>query len=216
MTDEERVSYVQKQLGTIDEELDVNGRVDPESAAAIARYQSANGLLANGRIDFEIYYHLVTQKNPESLQSEILRKPPNKDVQPVEIFPVSGTAESYRENEIVRLKFRSRASRYVYCYFEQAGGQLFQLFPNTNQPSALVKANRNYWLTSDTVNIVSDAADSIEKVFCYAHDVKVAQSGNYSSLSYSSLKATAEELNDWHYSSVHSRPFYQEYKILIR
>jgi len=216
MTDVELVSYVQKQLSTIDRELEVTGRINPESAAAIARYQSTNGLLANGRIDFETYYHLVTQNNPESLQSEILRKPSEKGVKPLEIFAVNGKSKSYRENEIVKLSFRSRASRYVYCYFEQAGGQLFQLFPNTAHPAALANVDQIYSLTSDTVKIVSDANDATEKVFCYAHAFKMKQLDNYTSLSYLPLKATTEELHTWHKKVVHSLPFYQEYEILVR
>ncbi len=216
MTDSERISFVQKYLETIDGEIEVTGKINPESTAAIARYQSKYGLIANGRIDFEIYYYLVTQKKSESLSSENLRKPPPEDQKPIEILPVSGTSGPYLANALVKLDFRSRASRFVYCYFEQAGGQLFQLYPNSAQPSALVNADQRYSLTSDTVKIVSDAGEVTETVFCYAHDSKMKPLRKYSSLSYSPLSATAEELRDWHSNANHLLPYFQEYNIRVK
>ena len=62
MSAREQVVFVQRALasqGLYD--APVTGELDPATKGAIARYQADNGLLADGRINFDLYASLIHQ-----------------------------------------------------------------------------------------------------------------------------------------------------------
>jgi hypothetical protein len=132
---------------------------------AMARYQAENDLVANGRLDFDLYYRLLASdsRRPGSARAPVttatappMAAPPPAAVPavasapaPVEKAPprltlanARGANPSYRVGETITLSLQPTQDAYTYCYYQDGAGSVSRIFPNRFQPDPLIPARR--------------------------------------------------------------------------
>jgi hypothetical protein len=118
---------------------------------AIARYQAENDLVANGRIDFELYYRLLATASrkgdptatPAATDAAAVPAPAAPALPPRTILGTSrGPRPTYRLGETMTVQLQPTADAFVYCYYQDAGGGLARIFPNRFQPDAFVQGQK--------------------------------------------------------------------------
>jgi hypothetical protein len=137
--------------------------LDPPLRDAIARYQSEHDLIANGRVDFDLYYRLMAEAGREKeLASAMPSAPPTAQPaasasapQPPAAPPAvaalkplpapslrvstsRGERPAYRVNETLAVEAVTAQDAFLYCYYQDAEGAVARIFPNRFQPNALV------------------------------------------------------------------------------
>lgn len=211
------VSYIQGKLRPANTDIKITGSLDQPTTAAIARYQTGNGLIASGRPTYELYHKLMTAYNSNKLNIDGIRKSFTEEELPLEIYPLHGNNELYELGDNVRVNFRVRKPGQVYCYYEQHDGSVFQLFPNKTHKSPVAQPGKQYSLTTTEVSIVADSPETPESIFCYARESTLPD--KYSALTnYSYLPIdvqSVEQIHQWHTQPKDSLPFYREYQIRI-
>ena len=156
-----------------------DGASAPGFTDAIARYQSDNDLVPNGRVDFDLYYRMLANE---------ARKPGNK---PVPATPVAaavapalpppspprlvmstprGPKPSYRVGETMELSVQPTQDAYVYCYYQDGAGTVARIFPNRFQPDPFMHAGAQIDRARLSRDILCDAlAATGQVVFARPH-----------------------------------------------
>jgi peptidoglycan hydrolase-like protein with peptidoglycan-binding domain/curli biogenesis system outer membrane secretion channel CsgG len=151
MSAREQVVFVQRALASRElYDAPISGELDPATKGAIARYQADNGLLADGRINFDLYASLINQdlalgRQPdplfgESPQQAAARVRPNPLT--LTLATPNGSKPLYQINQSLDLTAIASQDSYLYCYYQDAGGTVTRIFPNQFQPDAHVIAGR--------------------------------------------------------------------------
>ena len=144
--------------------------------AAIARYQAENDLVANGRLDFELYYRLLAtasrRSGPAPAAADVATAdapaPVGTAAAPRAILGTSrGPRPTYRLGETMTVQVQPTADAFVYCYYQDATGQVARIFPNRFQPDAFVRGQR-------LVEVPPPASQSFRIQFEQAGDEAVA------------------------------------------
>lgn len=134
--------------------------VDSVLQDAIARYQSEHDLVANGRIDFDLYYRLMAEAGsakPVTPAQSAGATPVVKETAPAAIQAAPavvaavpriapnlrlstnrGVHPSYHVNETLAVEAVTTQDAFLYCYYQDAEGSVARIFPNRFQPNALV------------------------------------------------------------------------------
>lgn len=184
MSEEERVKFVQRALaGAGYYSGPIDGRMNAELRDAIGAYQDANGLQANGRIDFDLYASLISgdlalARKPDTEKGANRFTPAAAPVaRPVELLVSTerGTQPRYRVGEALRFSLRSSRDAFAYCYYRDGAGTIARIFPNRFQPNALVAANATIEVPGPGAGfeIVFDRPMAQEEVLCVASDVEL-------------------------------------------
>ena len=145
---------------------DVGGdTVDTALQNAIARYQSEHDLVANGRVDFDLYYRLLAEAGgvpgtkstqsgvggaaPAVVNATIAKTIPAPSA-PAMTTPAPivapdlrlstdrGEHPLYHVNETLAVEAITTRDAFLYCYYQDADGTVARIFPNRFQPNALV------------------------------------------------------------------------------
>jgi peptidoglycan hydrolase-like protein with peptidoglycan-binding domain/curli biogenesis system outer membrane secretion channel CsgG len=178
MSAREQVVFVQRALasqGLYD--APITGELDPATKGAVARYQADNGLLADGRIDFDVYASLIHQdlalgRQPdplfgESAQAAAAQLRPNPLT--LTLATPNGAHPVYQVNQSLDLTAIVSQDSYVYCYYQDGGGAVTRIFPNQFQPDAHVIAGRPLKVPGEArFDIVFDRPHAHEAVACLA------------------------------------------------
>jgi curli biogenesis system outer membrane secretion channel CsgG len=148
MSPPDRIEYAKtglERVGYYRGPIDANS--DAALSEAIAKYQSENGLVPNGRVDFDLYYRLLAAKGA----AEVARAEPPA--------PASGQAPAalqtaavpkvqlqankprFEINDSLIVGARTSQDGFLYCYYQDAEGTVARIFPNRFQPDAFVKAD---------------------------------------------------------------------------
>lgn len=119
-------------------------------SAAIARYQADHDLVPSGRVDFELYYRLLASDPargrgappPAAAATPVaMPAPPPAAEAPRAILATSrGGRPVYRVGESMVLRVQPTQDAYIYCYYQDASGEISRIFPNRFQPDAFVRA----------------------------------------------------------------------------
>jgi hypothetical protein len=138
--------------------------VDPALHDSIARYQAEHDLVANGRIDFDLYYRLMAEggqgkgvasvapsssSSPAAAAPSIAAPSPpapaaiaaRQPVAPAPSLRLStnrGEKPTYRVDETLAVEAVTAQDAFLYCYYQDADGAIARIFPNRFQPNALV------------------------------------------------------------------------------
>ena len=137
--------------------------LDPTLRDAIARYQSEHDLVANGRIDFDLYYRLSAASSsaarpvaqeaapppappaPASMTAQAApvtaaaAHPPSAGPSPsLQLSTSHGAHPTFRVNDTLVLQAQTGGDGFLYCYYQDAEGAVARIFPNRFQPNALV------------------------------------------------------------------------------
>jgi curli biogenesis system outer membrane secretion channel CsgG len=186
MDEDERIEFVQTTLASKGAYGgQASGVMDKDTQNAIARYQAQNDLIADGRINFDLYARLLNDKSAPGVQpaaqpvavrsltiDRIVADVEEEPALPLDLELVSnespdGTFEVNRE-----LHFSASASRsaHVYCYYADAAGNVARVFPNQFQPDSFVPAGQAAKVPGDHAgfDIVLDQAGADEEVACIA------------------------------------------------
>jgi hypothetical protein len=132
----------------------------PELSAAIARYQADNDLVPNGRVDFDLYYRMMSNegRHPKTAKvavaspvAAVAATPPVAAIaaatapatpEPPQLVMSTprGPQAKYRVGETLVVSVQPTRDAYVYCYYQDSAGTVARIFPNRFQPDPLLHA----------------------------------------------------------------------------
>lgn len=175
MSEKERVTFIQRGLTQRGQFAGkVNGVYDSATKGAISRYQAENGLIANGRIDFQLYQSLISQDLALGLPPADSDAIPVSDSAPaplsVSLNTPKGRAPVYKINDVFKMTVKTSQDSYVYCYYRDDKGQVARIFPNRFAPDPYAIAGRPISIPSEKsrFDIVFEVPRSEEEVLCLA------------------------------------------------
>jgi hypothetical protein len=162
----------------------------PGFSDAIARYQSDNDLVPNGRVDFDLYYRMLANEARHPGSKTAAAAAPTTGAATAAVTPATPPAEpprlvmstprgpkpDYRVGETMVLAVQSTQDAYVYCYYQDASGTVARIFPNRFQPDALMRAGVLTEIPptgSKSFALRFDKAGSTEAVACLGADREV-------------------------------------------
>lgn len=183
---EERVNSVQKGLihsGYLDQKVP-SGVFDIATKEAISRYQAENGLLADARINFDLYYGMLAdglvlgRGKSDSVDKEVQEGDLNISsltLSPVKFIATTSRGDSpiFKANEKLNIRIEmGDEGAYVYCYYQDGHGSVARIFPNRFSPNAYIFANKIVNIPDNkngrTFEIRLDKNNSQEKLLCLA------------------------------------------------
>ena len=178
----ERITFVQRALkgggyyaGPID------GVLNAATSDAIAIYQTEHNLIANGRVDFQLYMGLLNANKKlagaasiaEGETARAEREQPDVR-QPVglTVFTERGAKPVYQRGESLTLAAKVARNAYLYCYYEDSQGTIARIYPNRFQPDAYVAGGKGFLIpaSNSPFRIIFDKAPVQEEVVCLASD----------------------------------------------
>ncbi|MEZ5838211.1 MAG: DUF4384 domain-containing protein [Geminicoccaceae bacterium] len=179
MGERERVTFTQRALGGLGL---YDGRPDGVMNAslreAIGSYQASSGLLASGRIDFDLYQSLIagdlalgrepgTESPPARL--EVASARPERLLE-LAVTTVRGANPKYRVGEKLQVQLRPTTDAYAYCFYRDGAGSIARIFPNRFQPDARIAGGGFSAVPGPGVpfDILFERAGVTEEVACIA------------------------------------------------
>ena len=184
MSAEEQVTFVQRALhgkGLYDGPLD--GKSGPVLREAVGVYQASQGLLADGRIDFDLYASLISE-------DLALGRAPAKDVVPQPFKPQTkparrllgltlttekGRQPTYQVGDKLSFTLQTSGDAFAYCYYQDSASKVARVFPNRFQPNALVAGGAPIKVPGPGAQfeILLEQPAAHEDVLCVASDVEL-------------------------------------------
>ena len=178
MSEREQVVFVQRALASQGlYNAPVTGVRDETTKGAISRYQADNGLLADGRINYDLYASLIQQdlalgRQPDptfgvGVQQAAAQVRPNPLT--LTLATPGGSNPVYQVNQSLELTAIASQDSYVYCYYQDGGGSVTRIYPNQFQPDPYVVAGRALTIPGQAgFDIVFDRPGASEQVLCLA------------------------------------------------
>jgi peptidoglycan hydrolase-like protein with peptidoglycan-binding domain len=180
MSQEERALFIQRALASQGYYSGaINGIYDSSTKAASARYQAAHGLIANGRLDFQLYQSLINADLALGQKPALPEPVAAKDVAPVplslNLVTPKGKDPVYKVQDLLRLTVTASQDAFVYCYYRDHGGNIARIFPNRFQPDPYAIAGKAISIPSQGSNfdIVFESAGAKEEVVCLSSNKEV-------------------------------------------
>lgn len=156
----------------------IDGNLDPLTKDAVGAYQSASGLIADGRIDADLYLALISGdlalgQEPKGNAVPAVYQPPAiaaPSALSVSLTTPRGSVPVYPVGEPVELQLRTSQDAFVYCYYQDANKSIARIFPNRFEPNALVAANQLRQLPGPAAPFViaPEVPGSREEFLCVA------------------------------------------------
>lgn len=182
MSREEQVIFTQRALASTGHYKGaVNGVYDASTKAAVSRYQAANGLIANGRLDFQLYQSLINAdltlgKHPAPEAAEVAGKAVSSPLM-LDVATPMGKSPLYKVGDKLRVRVTASQDSYVYCYYRDHKGKIARIFPNRFNPDAYTVAGETFALPSKKsgFDIVFDHHGANEEVACLASHKEIAR-----------------------------------------
>jgi hypothetical protein len=185
MTASERERFVREALLRNGYLQDADNSGDLSSA--IARYQASNDLIPSGRIDFDLYYRLLASRPQQavaapaaSLTPVVAATAPTPSPASVPVHAILSTTRgprpSYRTGESMTLQVQPTQDAFVYCYYQDAEGEIARIFPNRFQPDPFLHAQQLIEIPPSAPGsfaIRFDKPGAQEAVSCLASDREV-------------------------------------------
>lgn len=177
MSARERVVFVQRALGSLGYyAAPVTGELDSATRGAIGRYEADQGLLADGRVDFDLYASLISQDlalgaEPDPLAGQVeANATPRPNPLALTVATPEGSRPTFRPEQRLELTVVASQDAYVYCYYQDARGTIARIFPNQFQPDPYVVAGRPVAIPGEGAgfDIVFDRPGVREEVVCMA------------------------------------------------
>lgn len=153
MKPEERVKLAQRKLSGMNlYRGSVNGVVSRELSSAIGKYQADNGLIADGRVNFELYYSLLDTDQPLAADPSGSVSVPTVSTAPrpaaasgpltLKLDTDRGPRPVYKPREFLQARVHLSGSGVLYCYYKDNSGAIARIFPNRFSPDPFVNAGR--------------------------------------------------------------------------
>lgn len=196
LSNKDRILFVQRKLGGTMNRYKgpLDGNMSDQLKNVIAEYQKDVGLIADGRLNFDLYYSLF-----DDTQNQIAALPltPPKPAPmpmasvapaPVAAAPVAaqqaqvnfqirleserGSRPTYKIGEFLNVNMSLNSPGMVYCYYEDAGKNTARIFPNQFNSNPMLNAGNLVRLTGGGFKIKFDRAGQ-ERVACIGDDREV-------------------------------------------
>jgi len=178
---------------------DVLPNNSPVLRAALAKFQTDNGMVVSGVVDFTTYERALrnfVSLAPDGTLSRIgwnttgltpgtvastdtvtagTATPPARtiDMQIENPLP-AGERPAFAEGEQVFLSATVSRTSHLYCYFADASGNVMRLLPNSVNPNSLMPANLAVripdWMTPNPAFIMDAGKPGTEGVSCFASE----------------------------------------------
>lgn len=178
MSQQQRVQFVQRALtGQNRYSGPITGQIDPMTRDAIGAYQAERGLLADGRVNFDLYADLIGQ------DLALGREPP-RDAAPDPLIPVAaefaqpinlnlttprGPAHRFAVGEALTLTLQSSADAFAYCYYQDGSGVVARIYPNRFAPDPYLPARQPLYMPGAApFDLVPERPGATEEVLCVA------------------------------------------------
>lgn len=199
----ERLLFVQRKLQAINRypgKLD--GLMSPELKTAIAEYQASTQLIADGRVNFDLYYSLLddtqntlaalpktppaaaaapgvasavqTPPTVASVQQSMQAAPAKAADTPYQFTLQSerGSGPRYRIGEFLQASLQASHNSSAYCYYEDASKVSARIYPNQFQASPAIQAGRPVALAGQGFRIRFDRPGK-ERLACIGSDREI-------------------------------------------
>jgi curli biogenesis system outer membrane secretion channel CsgG len=197
MKDKDRILFVQRKLGGSMNRYHgpMNGFMNDQLKAAVSEYQASIGLVADGKINFDVYASLIDDtQNQLAAVSKVAPEPqayvpPQPSSQPVSMVsaPVAGGASvnaapfmlnlqtdrggkpTFKVGEFLNMSMSMNGNGTAYCYYEDVSKTTARIFPNQFQADAWMKAGSLVRLAGGGFKIRFDQPGR-ERIACIAAD----------------------------------------------
>lgn len=182
----------------------VDGREGGQLTSAIGAYQAEAGLIADGRINFDLYYSLLDADQPIAADPVPAKPAPVAVSQPqaggggpmtLKLSSDRGAKPVYRPKELLQARVELGRDGVLYCYYKDAGGTIARIYPNRFNPDPFVRANKVMSLPPEgsPFKIRFDQPRVKEQVVCYASDRDLALPANLKVADLTPLKVSSME-----------------------
>lgn len=171
MSDEERARKIQTALSQAGfYSGSVNGRMDEALRDAIGKYKSANGLIANGQIDFDLYNNLLNANLIKGNEKDERRTGPMVAASaPISISMQSDRNPPYNKGDSISINFSTNRQAYVYCYYQDSFNRVARIFPNRSQSNPFVSPGQSIEIPGKApFKITLDKENTTERFACIA------------------------------------------------
>lgn len=178
MSERERVTFVQRALAAKGRyKGPETGTIDAATRDAIGAYQAERGLLADGRVNFDLYADLIAgdlalgREPPKDRAPEPLVTASLPVAQPISLALTSahGPANRFAPGETMTFTLRSNADAFAYCYYQDGSGTVARIFPNRFVPDPYLPARETLYLPgSAPFDLVPERPGVTEEVLCVA------------------------------------------------
>lgn len=189
LKEKERILFVQRKLGGTMNAYKgpMDGVMNDSLKDAIMEYQSQNHLLADGRVNFDLYASLLddTMNQPAlpSAAPAVAAPRPVQAATPMAMnssapFSVSLSSDrgagqvSHKIGDFLNMNLALSGDGTVYCYYEDVGKSVARIFPNQFFPNSNLRANSPVRLPSGGFKIRFDKPGK-ERVACVGADREV-------------------------------------------
>lgn len=195
MKEKDLVLFIQRKLGGSMGRYKgpMDGVMNEDLKTAIAEYQSAAGLIADGRVNFDLYYSLLDDTQnvlaalpsfqpppaPPSAMTAAVSPPPPAASAPttppaatpfrVMLESERGSKPAYKVGETLNMTLSLSSSGTAYCYYEDVGKNTARIFPNQFFPNSNLRAGSVLRLPSGGFRIRFDQPGR-ERVACIGSD----------------------------------------------
>lgn len=194
-SDKERLTFIQQKLAGMSRyKGPLDGSMNPELKTAIAEYQAAAGLIADGRVNFDLYFSLK-----DDIQNQLVALPmPTKKAAPAPVVsipapmpqaaepPSTGQTSSaapiqvsltsdrggnptYKVGDFLNMKMSLNKLGFAYCFYEDVDKNTARIFPNRFYGDSMLKANYPIPLPTGGFKIKFDRPGR-ERVACVGSD----------------------------------------------
>lgn len=191
LTEVERVTFVQRKLGGSMKRYTgpIDGQMNPALKEALLEYQAQNGLVADGKINFDVYANLMD--DVQNVLAYVPVTPPAKNVAPARApmpqnpspAPAAPVASSFRINldsdrgarpnykvgDFLNMSLSLSGDGTVYCYYEDSNRQVARIFPNQFAGNPTLRAGSSLRLPAGGFKIRFDQPGK-ERVACIGSD----------------------------------------------
>ena len=191
-TDKERLVFIQQKLISMARfKGPVNGAMSEELKTAIAEYQAYVGLIADGRVNFDLYFSLkddiqnqlatipVTPVRPTPIQSVALPVPtvvtapaqPQSAIMALQMNLTSdrGGNPSYKVGEFLNMTMSLNKQGFAYCFYEDTSKNTARIFPNRFHRDSMLNGNFQVPMPTGAVKIKFDRPGR-ERIACASSD----------------------------------------------
>jgi peptidoglycan hydrolase-like protein with peptidoglycan-binding domain len=197
--DADRVLFFQRKLSGMNRyKGPLDGKMSENLKNAIAEYQAAVNLIADGRINFDLYYSLLDDMQNKLAElpvaparresSPMLSGAPQPAPEPAGAAPAGGAFRlalssergekpAYRVGEFLNLTLSASRTGTAYCYYEDAQHNVARIFPNQFYPNSMV-AGTLVRLPAGGFKIKFDRPGR-ERVACIAADREIVTPGKF-------------------------------------
>ncbi|MBF0137085.1 MAG: DUF4384 domain-containing protein [Magnetococcus sp. DMHC-1] len=154
-----------------------SGVIDEATKTAISRFQSDNGQIADGRINFDLYYSFLTKDlilapaqgsdgTPESAVSQV--KPVTTTPLSLKLSTSKGKSPTLRAKEQLQLDASVTDPAYLYCFYQDHTKTVVRVFPNRFKTDSYIGAGERVKFPDKDFSILMEKPNTTEKVLCMA------------------------------------------------